>query len=239
MSLTRLAEQSLDRYGEYIALWFEGREYTNVDQERAASRLANVLRRLGVEPGDRVVVMLPNCPEVVESYRAILKAGGVIVPVIFLLGDEEVAHILRDSEAKVVITARDMLWKVEGQISVLPSLRHVLVVDGGGDERTRSFAEEIAGEADRFTAVERRDDDLAVILYTSGTTGVPKGVALSHWNLESNARSAAQLYELDRHDWGVAVLPLSHSYGLTVMNAGQLLGSRAALLRWFNPAEVL
>ena len=239
MSLTRLAAESLQKYGEYVALAFEGRRFSNADQDRAACRLAHVLKRLEVEPGDRVMVMLPNCPEVIQCYGAILKAGGVIVPVIFLLGDKEVAHILADSEAKVVITSSDMLWKVEGQIGVLPTLRQVLLVDGAGDERTLSFPEEVAREADRVSAVERRDEDLAVILYTSGTTGVPKGVALSHANLESNARSAAQLYELDREDWGVAVLPLSHSYGLTVMNAGNLLGTRAALLRWFSPEEVL
>src|SRR6266542_1197 len=239
MSLTRLAAESLQKYGEYVALAFEGRRFSNADQDRAACRLAHVLKRLEVEPGDRVMVMLPNCPEVIQCYGAILKAGGVIVPVIFLLGDKEVAHILADSEAKVVITSSDMLWKVEGQIGVLPTLRQVLLVDGAGDERTLSFPEEVAREADRVSAVERRDEDLAVILYTSGTTGVPKGVALSHANLESNARSAAQLYELDREDWGVVVLPLSHSYGLTVMNAGNLLGTRAALLRWFSPEEVL
>jgi len=239
MSLTRLAQESLDKYGEYVALAFEGRQYTNVEQDRAACRLANVLKRLGVGPGDRVMVMLPNCPEVIQSYAAILKVGAVIVPVIFLLGDREVAHILADSAAKVVITSADMLWKVEGQMGVLPTLRHVLMLDGGGDGRTLSFPEEIATEAERFTVIERRDEDLAVILYTSGTTGVPKGVALSHGNLESNARSAAQLHELRREDWGVGVLPLSHSYGLTVMNAGNLLGTRAALLRWFNPEEVL
>ena len=239
MSLTKLAEESLRKYGEYVSLAFEGRLFTNVDQDRAACRLAHALRRLGVEPGDRVMVMLPNCPEVIQSYGAILKVGAVIVPVIFLLGDKEVGHILTDSEAKVVITSSDMLWKVEGQIGVIPSLRHVLLVDGGGDGRARSMADEIAGEGDRFTTFDRGDDDLAVILYTSGTTGVPKGVALSHANLESNARSAAQLFELDRTDWAVAVLPLSHSYGLTVMNAGHLLGTRAALLRWFNPEEVL
>ena len=111
--------------------------------------MAHALRRLGVAPGDRVVVMLPNCPEVMQSYGGILRAGGVIVPVIFLLGEAEVAHILADSEAKVVITSTDMVWKVEEQIGVLPTLRHVLLVDGGGDGRTRSFAEEIAGEADR------------------------------------------------------------------------------------------
>src|SRR5229473_6791471 len=93
MSLTRLADESLDKYGEYVALAFEGRRYTNLEQARAAARLAHALRRLGVGPGDRVVVMLPNCPEVIQSYGAILKCGGVIVPVIFLLGEREVAHI--------------------------------------------------------------------------------------------------------------------------------------------------
>ena len=239
MSLTRLARESLDRYGEYVALAFEGRQYTNLEQDRAVGRLANALRRLGVCPGDRVMVMLPNCPEVTQSYAAILKCGGVIVPVIFLLGDREVAHILADSEARIVITSADMLWKVEAQIGVLPSLRHVLLVDGGGDGKTRSLGAEAAQEEESFATVERRSDDLAVILYTSGTTGVPKGVALSHDNLESNARAAAALHELEREDWAVSVLPLSHSYGLTVMNAGHILGSRAALLRWFNPEEVL
>jgi long-chain acyl-CoA synthetase len=239
MSLAHLAEESLDKYGEYVALAFEGHRYTNLDQQREACRLAHALRRLGVGVGDRVVVMLPNCPEVTQSYAAILKCGGVIVPVIFLLGDREVGHILADSEAKVVITAADMLWKVEAQIGVLPTLQHVLLVDGDGDGRTRSLAAERAGEPDAFPTVDRRPDDLAVILYTSGTTGVPKGVALSHDNLESNARAAASLNELGREDWAVAVLPLSHSYGLTVMNAGHILGSRAALLRWFNPEAVL
>jgi long-chain acyl-CoA synthetase len=239
MSLAHLAEESLDKYGEYVALAFEGHRYTNLDQQREACRLAHALRRLGVGVGDRVVVMLPNCPEVTQSYAAILKCGGVIVPVIFLLGDREVGHILADSEAKVVITAADMLWKVEAQIGVLPTLQHVFLVDGDGDGRTRSLAAERAGEPDAFPTVDRRPDDLAVILYTSGTTGVPKGVALSHDNLESNARAAASLNELGREDWAVAVLPLSHSYGLTVMNAGHILGSRAALLRWFNPEAVL
>jgi long-chain acyl-CoA synthetase len=239
MSLARLAEDALDKYGEYPCLAFEGRWYTNLDQRRAACRLANALRRLGVAPGDRVMVMLPNCPEVTESYGAILRCGGVIVPVIFLLGDKEVAHILADSEAKVVITSTDMLWKVEGQIGILPTLEHVLLIDGDGDGRTRALVEEVAGEPETFTTVDRQPDDLAVILYTSGTTGVPKGVALSHRNLESNARAAASLHELPREDWSVGVLPLSHSYGLTLMNAGHILGTRAALLRWFHPEAVL
>ena len=241
MNLARLGEDSLGKYGEFVSLSFEGREITNVEADRASRRLANALRRLGVEAGDRVAVMLPNCPEVTQSYGGILKAGAVIVPVIFLLGSAEVAHILAHSEAKVVITSPDMVWKVEDQIGVLPTLRHVLVVDGEGDPdgRTRSFAAETAGERERFETIDREDDEVAVILYTSGTTGRPKGVALSHANLAANARAAAELYELDRREWAVAVLPLSHSYGLTLMNAGSILGTRAVLLRWFNPEAVL
>jgi long-chain acyl-CoA synthetase len=239
VTLARLGDESIQRFGEYEALAFEGRRLTNVDQQRAACRVAHAVRRLGVETGDRVVVMLPNCPEVMQSYGGILRVGGVIVPVIFLLGEAEVAHILADSEAKVVITSSDMVWKVEKQIGVSETLRHVLLVDGGGAGGVRSYEEEIAREADSFEPVPRAETDLAVILYTSGTTGVPKGVALSHGNLESNARAAASLYELDREAWGVGVLPLSHSYGLTVMNAGHILGTRGALLRWFNPEEVL
>jgi long-chain acyl-CoA synthetase len=183
--------------------------------------------------------MLPNCPQVMQSYGGILRVGAVIVPVIFLLGEAEVAHIVADSEARVVITSSDMVGKIEKQIGVLPNLRHVLLVDGGGQSGLRSFEEETDGESDRFEAVPRGDGDLAVILYTSGTTGTPKGVALSHANLESNARASASLFELDRERWSVGVLPLSHSYGLTVMNAGHILGTRSALLRWFNPEEVL
>jgi long-chain acyl-CoA synthetase len=239
MTLARLGDESIQRYGEYEALAFEGRRLTNVDQQRAACRTAHALRRLGVEPGDRVVVMLPNCPEVMQSYGGILRAGAVIVPVIFLLGEAEVAHILSDSEAKVVITSADMLWKVEKQMGTLATLHHVLLVDGGGQGGVRSYEEEVAGERESFEMVPRAEGDLAVILYTSGTTGTPKGVALSHGNLESNARAAASLYEMDRERWSVGVLPLSHSYGLTVMNAGHILGTRGALLRWFNPEDVL
>jgi long-chain acyl-CoA synthetase len=112
------------------------------------------------------------------------------------------------------------------------------MVGGEAPGMTR-YDELVAGELETFTMLERADDDLAVILYTSGTTGKPKGVALSHANLASNARAAASISELDRTQWNLAVLPLSHSYGLTVMNAGHILGTKGVLLRWFNPELVL
>jgi long-chain acyl-CoA synthetase len=231
MNLARLGEDSVHTFGEYVSLAFEGREWTNVEQQRAGSRFAHALRRLGLGAGDRVVVLLPNCPEVLQAYTGILKAGGVIVPVVFLLGPDEVRHILADSEAKVVVTAPELLGKLAGWTGTV-----VLV---GGGQGGLAWDTLVAGEPDTFPTAERADDDLAVILYTAGTTGRPKGVALSHANLAANARSAASLYELDRTRWALMVLPLSHSYGLTVMNAGSILGTRGVLLRWFNPEAVL
>jgi long-chain acyl-CoA synthetase len=231
MNLARLGDESVERFGEYVSLAFEGREWTNVEQQAAAHRFAHALRRLGLGPGDRAVVLLPNCPEVLQAYRAILALGGVIVPVVFLLSPEEVRHILADSEAKVVVTAPELLGKLDGWPGPI-------VLVGGGDGGL-AWDDLVAGQPDRIAMVDRDDDDLAVILYTAGTTGRPKGVALSHANLASNARAAASLYELDRTEWALMVLPLSHSYGLTVMNAGHILGTKGVLLRWFNPEGVL
>ena len=237
MNLARLGDESVERFGEYTALHFEGRDLTNVDQQRTAARVAAALSRMDVGPGDRVVVLLPNCPEVLAAYTGILKTGAVIVPIVFLLSPDEVRHILADSAAKVVITAPELAAKVEGWSG------HVILVGGEAPlsmmNGARAWGEWLAREPDAFATVERADGDLAVILYTSGTTGRPKGVALSHANLASNARAAASLYELDRERWNLGVLPLSHSYGLVTLNAGNILGTKSVLLRWFNPEAVL
>jgi long-chain acyl-CoA synthetase len=231
MNLAMLGDENVRKFGEYVAVHFEGRDITNVEQQRAAARVANALRRLGVGVGDRVVVLLPNCPEVTQAYGGILRLGAVIVPVVFLLSADEVQHILADSEAKVVITSSELASKVDDWAGSV-----VLV---GGGSQGLAWEEWIARESDAASMVARDDSDLAVILYTAGTTGRPKGVALSHGNLAANARSAASLYELDRSAWALSVLPLSHSYGLTVMNAGNILGTKGVLLRWFTPDRVL
>jgi long-chain acyl-CoA synthetase len=232
MNLATLGEDGIRTHGEYPALVFEGRELTNVDQQRGANRLAHALVAHGVGPGDRVVVMLLNCPEVMQAYAAILKVGGVIVPVMSLLGPAEVRRILDHAEPRLLITSPELLDRAEGWPGPV-------VLVGGEAPGALAWDAVVAGRPDTFATVDRGPDDLAVILYTAGTTGQPKGVALSHRNLLSNARAAASLYELDRTRWALAVLPLSHSYGLTLMNAGHILGTRAVLLRWFNPELVL
>lgn len=232
MNLASLAEESLRRYGEHPALAFEGRQWTNLDQQRAACRVAHAFRRLGVAPGDRVAVLLSNCPEVLEAYGGILKAGAVIVPILFLLAPQEVRHVLEHAGASVLVTSPDLAWKAEG-------FGGTTVLVGGEAPGTLGWEALVSREPDTFPPVPRDAADLAVLLYTSGTTGQPKGVALSHGNLAANARALASLYELDRTAWSLTVLPLAHSYGLTVMNTGALLGTRTVLQRWFEPGQVL
>jgi long-chain acyl-CoA synthetase len=232
MNLARLGEDNVRRFGEYPALLFEGQEFTNVALQRGANRLAHALRGLGVGEGHHVMVMLPNCPEVLQAYAAILKVGAVVVPVLFLLSGAEVGRLLAHADPRVVITSPEFV----DRLGDWPGPR---ILVGGAGRRALAWEELVARQPDTFVAVERRPDDPAVLLYTAGTTGVPKGVALSHRNLLANARSVASLYELDRERWALAVLPLSHSYGLTLMNAGNLLGTRAVLLRWFHPEAVL
>jgi long-chain acyl-CoA synthetase len=147
VNLARLGEESVQTWGEYVSLAFEDREWTNVEQQRAASRFAHALRRLGVQVGDRVLVLLPNCPEVLQAYAGILKAGGVIVPVVFLLSADEVRHIVTDSEAKVVVTAPAFLDKVEGFTGPV-----VLIGGGAGG---RPWDELLVGESEVFPSVDR------------------------------------------------------------------------------------
>src|SRR5688572_2857799 len=146
MNLARLGEDSVRTYGEYVSLAFDGREWTNVEQQWAAARFAHALRRLGLGVGDRVVVLLPNCPEVLQAYAGILKAGGVIVPVVFLLSAEEVRHILADSRARVVVTATQFLDKLEGWTGPI-----VLV---GGGEGGHDWDALVTGRPDDVSTVE-------------------------------------------------------------------------------------
>lgn len=237
MNLIELAEQNYKKYGEYSYIVFEGKEYTNLQMLSFSRRLANALRSLDVERGDNVVVMLQNCPEVLISYQGILRAGGVIIPVVFLLGEKEIAHILENSQAVAIITSKDLLNKVDKAREGCASVKHVIVTEDDDVPGTIKFWKIVHESPDEEIPLKIKEDDLAVILYTAGTTGTPKGVMLTHRNLYSNAANSASIRSVERGDIGLSVLPLSHSYGLTVMNISYLFGNKNVLLRWFNAEE--
>ncbi|MEV4508759.1 AMP-binding protein [Dactylosporangium sp. NPDC049525] len=208
-NLARLTEASLDRHGDYPALCFEGSWHTSGEAHDRATRVAGGLRELGVRPGDRVAVVMANCPEVSQVYQAVWRAGAVVTPVVFLVTADELGHVLRDSGAVVVVTSPELLPKF-GELCRQLGVPTVVV-------GTASFDALLA--ADPAPIVDRGPDELAALLYTGGTTGRSKGVALTHANLAHAGRVSREAAHTPGLNTGITALPLSHSYGLMVTSA--------------------
>lgn len=235
MNLVELANQNIDKFGEVPKLVYEDKEYTNLDLIKKANQLAHGLMDLGIGPEDKVLVMMLNSPEVLISYQGILRAGAIIIPVIFLLGPKEIGHILKNSEAPTIITSVAFMDSINQAREGIESLKHVIIVEDQEVPETITLSSVMNGRSEKYTGLSINDDDNAVILYTSGTTGVPKGVMLSHRNLNANAVSSFKL-DPDRPpgDVNLFVLPLSHSFGLTMMNLGFMYPNLSVMIPWFD-----
>jgi long-chain acyl-CoA synthetase len=235
MNVASLALDELERHGTYEKLHFEGREYTNAELLGMAERLSGALADLGVTRGDRVVVMVPNCPEVPVSFGATLRLGAVVVPVLFLLTEVEIEHILRDSQAKVAITSPEFLPKLLDAASRLETPPRIACIGQPYAEAPGVLnLTEMIEHGSAAPMVEMQSGDLAVLSYTSGTTGTPKGVMLSHGNALFNARASAAATDLRDGDRSIQCLPLAHSFGIGAMLTGQLVKATGYLLRWFT-----
>jgi len=239
MNTAQLAIENVERFGSYVSLHFEGHSYTNVEQLKRASRLVAVLRERAVEPGDSVLVMMANSPDVLAAFQAIWRMGAVIVPVTPQLGPREVGFVLRHSESRVVITSPALAPLLREASRGADELRHLLVIGYTDVEGAENIALEIEAATPYEPVIERADDDLAVLLYTSGTTGSPKGVMLTHGNMVSNGRAVAvRTPDSPPQTRMLSVLPLSHSFGVLMMNVGAILGTVTFLLPRFEVREV-
>ena len=228
-SLGRRGEQVLDRFGDHPALLFEGRWFSTGELAGRTRRAARGFVELGVKPGDRVVVIMANCPEVGLAYSALWRAGAVPTPALFLLTEDELRHVITDSGAVAVVTTPEFLPKVSASAPGLP----VVVVGGEG-----GIPWETLESGDELPLVDRRGDDLAALLYTGGTTGRSKGVALSHAGLDAAGKAAADAGASPGRTTILLPLPLAHAYGLLVTVAGLHAHEpgRSFLMRWFDPA---
>ena len=243
-NLAVLAEAAFQRLGDYESLAFEGRVYRSGELFDRACRASSGLVKLGVSAGERVVVLMANCPEVGIAYSAIWRAGAVVTPVVFLVSPPELQHILADSGAVAVVTTPELLATVATAAAGAPLLRQVIVVGGvpdplPGHVRGVDFAELESAPAAGIVGVG--DDDLAALMYTGGTTGRAKGVMLSHRNLYSCSRSSHEASQAEGITRTLTPLPLSHAYGMIVTLVGFHATERGlgVLQRWFDPAEFL
>jgi long-chain acyl-CoA synthetase len=231
-NLATLLTESAARDGDHIAIKLDDTEVSYALLDEGTKRVAGMLREKGVGPGDRVGVMLPNVPYFPIVYYGILRAGAVVVPMNVLLKGREVAFYLKDSGAKVLFAWGDF-GEAAGAGADQAGAELVAVAPGDFEQLVMA-AEPVQG------VVDRAGDADAVILYTSGTTGTPKGAQLTHDNLRRNAEVSRGLHDTSADDVILGALPLFHSFGQTcTLNAGIGAGSTITLLPRFDPAKAL
>jgi acyl-CoA ligase (AMP-forming) (exosortase A-associated) len=205
--------------------------------------LCGGLLSMGLARSERVAVYLDKRFETVIACFGAAAAGGVFVPVNPLLKSDQVGHILRDCNARVLVTSAERLTLLEAALGACPDLRHVIVVDEGMD--AKAFAPYSVHSWSQVLQAPPRDGhrvidtDMAAILYTSGSTGKPKGVVLSHRNMVAGAISVAQYLENNSGDTLLAVLPLSFDAGFSQLTTAFCAGARVVLLNYLLPKDVI
>jgi len=232
MNLASVLTDSAQRDPRHIALKLDDMEVSYGLLDEGSARLAAVLADRSVEPGDRVGIMLPNVPYFAVCYYGVLRAGGVVVPMNVLLKRREVAFYLSDSGAKLMFAWEG--FADDAQAGADEAGAEGIVVKPG------AFEEMLAGAEPRREVVDRAPDDTAVILYTSGTTGTPKGAELTHDNLKTNCEITRDMFGIGGDVVTLGALPLFHSFGQTCsMNATIAAGGTLSLIPRFDPGQAL
>lgn len=256
LNLASLVEQHVLKSPDKHAVVYGSVRLTYKQLNEYACQIAHGLKLLGIEPGDKVALSCPNLPYFPMVFYGILKAGAVVVPLCILFKPREVAYHLKDSDAKAVFcfegTEELPLAKMVKQgFDEVETCKHFIVMPanplaGSSIEGAKSLGELMNSQPKTFQTHPTSPDDTAVILYTSGTTGQPKGAELTHLNMTINAISSREVFlpfmdsGIDRSIVSLITLPLFHSTGLTAqMNATFYDGSTAVLLPRFDPAVVL
>ncbi|MBI5922899.1 MAG: long-chain fatty acid--CoA ligase [Betaproteobacteria bacterium] len=238
MNLASYLEQHAAAKPDSIAICFEGRSITYAQLNDSATRLADALRATGVVAGDRVAIYLPNLPEFAVVYYAAQKLGAVPVTINAILKTEEVRYLVNDSGAVAIFATSDLTHFVPGDCAAL-RLR-VIVDQAALPAGWTALADLIARGTTSFVSVERGPEDVAALLYSSGTTGFPKGVALTQHNIHSNIALPPKYSDYRPGDKLAAFLPLFHVYGQNyIMNAAILAGITMVLFQRFVPDVVL
>jgi long-chain acyl-CoA synthetase len=217
MNLAELAEAKIRDSGEYASIVFEGRDITNLEMELTSKRLAAALRSLGVKHGDRVLIQMPNCPEVFQSFGAIWRIGAVVVPANHMIGAEESAFIYRDCGAETLISSTDFLPRIEACRASAPALRNVILVGSSVPQTYHSFPQLVDGSPEETSVASVDDDDLSAIVYTAGTTGRPKGAMHTHHSLYSGGKMLNDSVPVPEGTVSLFVLPMCHVYGISCM----------------------
>jgi long-chain acyl-CoA synthetase len=233
-TLNEMLARSVAEVPATTALTFHGQKLTYAELDDRIERCAAGLVELGIEKGDTFGLVLRNCPEFVILSFALARIGAVAVPVNFMEKSERIAFIFNDAGVKGCLTSKDFLRTVRRAAESVATLRHLFLREPGGElphfgELSRDRLPDTAGP-------EVGPNDLALLIYTAGTTGMPKGVMLTHHNLVVNVESCLEAFDLSREDSVLCVLPMFHSFAWTTNVLLPLrLGVKIPILEGFLP----
>lgn len=248
MNLSWQLHEVSKKLPEKTAYIFNGQSCSYQELDASISNFAAGLQKLGIKKGDHVGLLLGNSPHFVISLYGALRLGATVIPINPIYTPDEIGYILMNGDVKVVIAVEQLLplvEKIEGQ---LPSIEHFILCGTTPNfeipsisckDKMKTFAEILQLSSTGFVAPKLESDDTAVILFTSGTTGKPKGAMLTHQNLYRNARDTGKYLRMNEEDRIITALPMFHVFCLTVaLNAPLMCGATLLIQPKFSPKEV-
>ena len=240
MNVVKVLEECAKTYAHKSAIIFRQEQLSFIQLKDKVFALGQGLLKLGVKPGDKVAIYLPSWPEYVLSYLAAWSIGACSVPLDFMLTEDEIVSCLSHCEAKVLITKHKANISFAALKTSLPGLENIISCQSK-DECALSFEELIAAESNLPAKVEIKENDCAIIFYTSGTTGKPKGVLISYAQLDAPPKSMSFFVnsDLGPADTALCALPFSHLGGLIYIQNTITFGLTLVLMERFMPLDFL
>ncbi|ALC91932.1 long-chain fatty acid--CoA ligase [Bacillus sp. FJAT-18017] len=234
------------------AYYFMGKPTAYGELDAAITKFASGLEQLGVEKGDNIALLLGNSPYFVISLYGALRLGATVIPVNPLYSADEIGYILTNGDVKAVVSLDLLLPVAEKSHNLLPKIEHYIICDSNQPEaagikaeelsiypKLKPFTEVLASGRLDYIGPNLAEDDTAIILYTSGTTGKPKGAMLTHKNIYSNAIDVGNYLKMDENDRIITTLPMFHVFCLTVaLNAPLMRGATMLIAPRFSPKEI-
>lgn len=241
MNLSQLIEKHVNRIPNRLAVISETAEYTWKEFNQQVNKMGNALKKLGVSKGDRVALCLPNSPEYLVAYFGIIKLGAIAVPFNIMFKSPEVMYIVNNSEAKFLIgLAGETMDEIMETRDRMPSLEKVVLLGENNPEGASSFQEILIGESDELTHVECAPEDIVTILYTSGTTGQPKGAMLTHNNFYLNAElNGCYVLMVSDQDRFMTGTPFCHIFFVLTVLGPMYKGAAIVTMPRFFPDKTL
>jgi long-chain acyl-CoA synthetase len=238
-----ILSKTAERYPENEAVIFKDINLSYRELESLVNTFANALLDLGIRKGDRVCLLMTNRPEFVVSWFALARVGAIISPMNPSYKEREVAYQLSNCEAVAIVVQHELLFLIESVQEQIPTLQHVIVVDAD-QQPLRSFTHSFRQMAHAYASTPPvspapSEEDLLTLPYSSGTTGLPKGVMLSNKNIVCNAYQSVATARITSHDRMLVFVPLYHIYGIMLIGTASISGATMVLMERFEPERCL